>query len=750
MTTTPAPSLTTFALTGSTVGPFATGWTYAEAADVRASLGLTTGAEAPLTLTTDFTVTGATPLTTGGTVTLSVALVPLGGWPEGARLILRRRTARRQATAFPDTEGHKPRATEAGFDKAMRIAQEDRDDLDRAVLAPAGEGGLILPMAAARAGRFLTFDADGRPVASVRPEDFTALDKASVRLDNLTAGALEALLVAASGGNTARPLATLLGLYASPEKYGAVSGTISAAQALVNTVRLRTALNSGEIIDGGGRTYCINGELRPSGGFRGLRNLKLRQLSTDVTLEKNFLIDGLSDFDIDGLEVDVNGLLQTPGFSAASGIQISNCTRFSTTRLKVRRGGAISGIIFAFCSDFTSTDDGARDFVTAVYATQPPDDLIQGVWFAECSRFVATRPYGINLLANWVGRPAVFRQWSRGIAMAGCRDGEVVAPRASDVDQGIDVTGGAGNRRILILAPVISDVGSWGVKFANHNYDCQVIGGTVNRAGAAGYVVSTVDNTGDPQVQRIAFIGCQVFDPGFNGLHSTGAGFRVIRHSSAGAGRPSGVKFQGCRAIDTQAVKTMSRGFWQYVDDPTNGVLPWVNTPGVEQNEVDESCSSVGHTLASRDGFATSDRFSTSWALTGVGNLSPDMPNGTWTDIPFATEVRDLADLHSAGQPAFVTVKVSGLYLVRARVTFANNATGWRGARFLVNGAEFGRIRRPSAGASDNTELVINELVWINVGEVVRVQGAHAAGAALAVPLSDCTFTGTLISRNPY
>lgn len=628
--------------------------------------------------------------------------------------------------------------------------QEHRRDLARALTVPPGVAGGEAPWRPGDGDRFLVIGADGRLKAVVRPQDFTVLDKASVRLDNLTDGAMEALLVAASGGDTARPLATLLGLYASPEKYGAVSGTISAAQALVNTVRLRTALNSGEIIDGGGRTYCINGELRPSGGFRGLRNLKLRQLSTDVTLEKNFLIDGLSDFDIDGLDVDVNGLLQTPGFAAASGIQISNCSRFSTTRMKVRRGGAISGIIFAFCSDFTSTDDGARDFVTAVYALQPPDDLIQGVWFAECSRFVATRPYGVNLLANWVGRPAVFRQWSRGIAMAGCRDGEVVSPRASDVDQGIDVSGGAGNRRILILAPVISDVGSWGVKFANHNYDCQVIGGTVSRAGAAGYVVSTANNTGDPQVQRIAFIGCQVFDPGFNGLHSTGAGFRVIRHSSAGASRPSGVKFIGCRAIDTQAVKTMSRGYWQYVDDPVGGVQPWVNTPGVEQNEVDDSCSSVGHTLTSRDGFATSDRFSTSWALTGVGNLSPDMPNGAWTDIPFATEVRDLADLHSAAQPAFITVKVSGLYLVRARICFASSAIGWRGARFLVNGAEFGRIRTLSSGASDNTELVINEVVWINVGEVVRVQGAHANGVALGVPLSDCTFTGALISRSPY
>lgn len=98
--------------------------------------------------------------------------------------------------------------------------------------------------------------------------------------------------------------------------------------------------------------------------------------------------------------------------------------------------------------------------------------------------------------------------------------------------------------RILILACVISGAGAWGVKFANHNYDCQVIGGTVDRAGAAGDVVSTANNTGGPQIQRITFIGRQVFDRGFIGPHLIGVRFHVIRHSAAGARRPSDVKIQ--------------------------------------------------------------------------------------------------------------------------------------------------------------------------------------------------------------
>lgn len=136
MTTTPAPSITTYPLSGEALGPFATGWRFSEAADVTVLLSLPSG-QSPLS-PPDYVLTAVAPLVGGGTVMLSPALLPSGGWPVEAKLILMRRTARRQAVALPDTEGHKPRATEAALDRAMRIAEEDRDTLDRAIIAPIG------------------------------------------------------------------------------------------------------------------------------------------------------------------------------------------------------------------------------------------------------------------------------------------------------------------------------------------------------------------------------------------------------------------------------------------------------------------------------------------------------------------------------------------------------------------------------------------------------------------------------------
>lgn len=161
MTTTPAPSITTYPLTGSAQGPFTTVWRYADAGDVVVSLergGVEGGA---LTLATDYTLTAADPLVSGGTVMLAPSTVPSGDWTDGDRVILRRRTPRRQAVALPDTEGHKPRATERALDKAMRIAEEDRDHVARAIVLPVGEDGLALPSAAERVRKVMVGDETG-------------------------------------------------------------------------------------------------------------------------------------------------------------------------------------------------------------------------------------------------------------------------------------------------------------------------------------------------------------------------------------------------------------------------------------------------------------------------------------------------------------------------------------------------------------------------------------------------------------
>jgi hypothetical protein len=133
MTTPAAPSVTRYTLTGTAAGPFSTGWLYAEASEVVATLADADDVETALVRNTDYTLTASEPLNTGGTVTLLAGIIPAGGWPTGTRLVLRRRTAKTQPLALPDVGGHKPFATERALDRIVRMIQEVGDAV--------GEGG---------------------------------------------------------------------------------------------------------------------------------------------------------------------------------------------------------------------------------------------------------------------------------------------------------------------------------------------------------------------------------------------------------------------------------------------------------------------------------------------------------------------------------------------------------------------------------------------------------------------------------
>lgn len=216
MTTTPAPSIAASPLSGLSTGPFPTGFKYGAAEDVHVWIELAGVRQPDLTQGSDYTLTGATPLVDGGTVTLDASVVPAEGWDEAAgdRVVIERRTYKSQALALPNSEGHKPKATEAALDKLMRTSEEAADGLSRAVTVPAGEPGFQLPNAASRQegvaewrdgglqstplipGQFLVADADGRLTQSVGT---TGADDA-LRTDLVTPSG--ASLIGVSGGGS--------------------------------------------------------------------------------------------------------------------------------------------------------------------------------------------------------------------------------------------------------------------------------------------------------------------------------------------------------------------------------------------------------------------------------------------------------------------------------------------------------------------------------------------------------------------
>lgn len=145
----------------------------------------------------------------GGTVTvLSVSA--------GTRLRISRATKRNQGTAY-ETSGRFPaKTTENDLDRSMLISQEQDDARDalqtRALLAPDGETGTVIPSVASRSNKVFYFDSDGNPTALT----ISLLGLGSI-VDGLgTAADIAPSQAAVTGGLALKPNVI------SPRRFGAV------------------------------------------------------------------------------------------------------------------------------------------------------------------------------------------------------------------------------------------------------------------------------------------------------------------------------------------------------------------------------------------------------------------------------------------------------------------------------------------------------------------------------------------------
>ena len=123
------------------------------------------GSETVQTLNIHYTVTGAG-LPTGGTLTMSVAPAVQ------TTLSIKRIIPRLQSVDFTPFDPFPAETQERIADKLTMITQEDADDLDRALVVPESDaqvGAMVLPSVIDRAGRALSFDFNGLPIATTLP-----------------------------------------------------------------------------------------------------------------------------------------------------------------------------------------------------------------------------------------------------------------------------------------------------------------------------------------------------------------------------------------------------------------------------------------------------------------------------------------------------------------------------------------------------------------------------------------------------
>lgn len=132
----------------------------------------TTGVESTLTITTDYTVTGAGE-TAGGTIVLvdaGQAWISGGNLSSDYSITIQRVLPLTQATDIRNQGDFFPEAHEDQFDRGVMIVQQLNADNGRALRLPktetASDAKTTLPTVDERSSNFLAFDAVGNPIAA--------------------------------------------------------------------------------------------------------------------------------------------------------------------------------------------------------------------------------------------------------------------------------------------------------------------------------------------------------------------------------------------------------------------------------------------------------------------------------------------------------------------------------------------------------------------------------------------------------
>jgi hypothetical protein len=141
-----------------TTGPFTIPFYFLANADIRAiKVTIADGTEDELTLTTDFTLTGAGD-EAGGELTLVASL------SSSYKLVIFRDPDVLQETDYPANDAFPSESNEQAVDRLTMIAQRHKSLIERAVRLPDGDTtgtDMVLPAAVSRASKALIFDASG-------------------------------------------------------------------------------------------------------------------------------------------------------------------------------------------------------------------------------------------------------------------------------------------------------------------------------------------------------------------------------------------------------------------------------------------------------------------------------------------------------------------------------------------------------------------------------------------------------------
>lgn len=346
----------------------------------------------------------------------------------------------------------------------------------------------------------------------------------------------------------------------TPAAYGAVlDGTTDDTAAVL--LWLAAAESLGLWADGLGATIAVTGDLDIS-TFTALklRDVTFKQLSPASATRKTLYALANDGIHLQRVKVLRNGDGTSGSLLTAAGIWLQDCDDATIEQCEVSGNDKGCGIVAWNCARVNIVRPYVHDIRYAHVAES--DDVIQGLWVNLCDNFTLSDPR-VEMLGRIDQTSAARDRYNRGIAVSGCRGGLISNPQVYRADQGIDVTGSAGNSNIVVEGGNIRHVYSVGVKFANSATACRATGVSVEHAGFYGFHANGPVSSQLNATQNVGFDGCTARNIGSAQQYTASniKGFSAERGTgsvSPYTAYPKAVKFRNCDAVSDEGSVVVS------------------------------------------------------------------------------------------------------------------------------------------------------------------------------------------------
>ena len=514
-----------------------------------------------------------------------------------------------------------------------------------------------------------------------------------------------------------------------------------------DTAAVRTALNTGRPVTGGGLTYLTTENIDASNlaslSDCTLTRPNLGDFSSGHVLKitnGGFLLDNVTFIYGDKptrLTSGPNGGINEYFGLTVEGTGGATPNDFSLRDCKFTGDGSGTHLRILLCHNFSVR--GCHVFNSKAQDPLGTDDQMQGMTFVGCDSFSVSDCTARNLLTyeyrafsvTGVNTQNTYTNIeTRGFTFSGNSDYSVTGCHSEYVSQGFDITGSGTHTRWTISACTAFNCGSVGFKAANGPSYGMYSNCIAKNVGLYSFVGSTGTDLNDHDIARyLTFSNCKAIDTGYvtsfdwssKGLPTRAFAILSGDVVSGTDIYPLRVFMEGCQVYQEEA--NVASAFYSsqtiapIVAGDTDFAMPPRGTVTTDCGIYPIKPGSIAENFTGTIG--------TPFVSLGLNNDVVLTPNvGAWIDISWTSVKSDPFKLHNINdRPDLIYIRDSGLYSISATVATSERPDNLL-LRVLRNGNEIDGANSSVAGLDLGvpTSISLNVTTSLEANQSIRLQ----------------------------